>query len=394
MSTRSFALMGLWRTTKTMRFLKALLLTASAGLGGLAVAYASGLFEPLQAAYPRAVWPALGSFETISGQPEPLHYAPVLAALNTRGQDLFEDADSHALLVLRGDRIALETYADGYGPHTRFNSYSLIKSVVGALVLQAVSEGRIASLDDPVSAYLPDFGSERFGQQSVRSFLEMRSGLDFEQESADKQDRLVTYNPFGRLARLHAGGLASVEDELQVRSDRAGQFAYQNVNTAVLGHLLEKVHGRPLDHLLVERVWLPAGAARADWLRHGEEGSVTAYCCLYATASDWLKVGRFLAQNGTPERPFLSEELWNLYFGTGLSPKARTTGAYGTHIRHNILDRKGEALQGSFSYMMGQGGQIVYMMPAKDLVVVRFGDRHSLLHSTLYSAWNSLPSGN
>lgn len=373
-----------------MRILKALFLTAIAGFGGLAAAYAIGLFEPLQAAYPRSVWPALGSFKTIAGQPKPLHYAPALAQLNTQGQDLFKNSGSHALLVLRGERIVLETYADGYGPQTRFNSYSLIKSVVGALVLQAVSEGRITSLDDPINAYLSDLGPGLFGRQTVRSFLEMRSGLDFEKEGADKQDRLTTYNPFGRLARLHAGGLASVEDELQIRSDRVGQFAYQNVNTAVLGHLLEKVHGRPLDHLLVERVWLPAGASRADWLRHGEEGSVTAYCCLYATASDWLKVGRFLAQNGTPERSFLSEELWNLYFGTGLSSKARTKGAYGTHIRHNILDRKGEALQGSFSYMMGQGGQIVYMMPDKDLVVVRFGDRHSLLHSTLYSAWNSL----
>ena len=373
-----------------MRFLKALFLTAAVGLGGLAAAYASGLFEPLQAAYPRAVWPALGAFETIPGRQRPLHQAPVMAQLNDRGHELFKDAGSHALLVLRGDRLVLETYADGYGAQTRFNSYSIIKSVVGALVLQAVSEGRISSLDDPLSTYLPGFGPEAFGRQSVRSFLEMRSGLDFEQDGAGKEDRLVTYNPFGRLARLHAGGLASVEGDLQIRSDLVGRFAYQNVNTAVLGHLLEQVHGQPLDQLLAERVWLPAGAARADWLRHGDKGGVTAYCCLYATARDWLRVGRFLAQNGTPDHPFLTEDLWNSYFGRSVSRTDRAQGTYGAHLRHNVLDRPGEALQGEFSYMMGQGGQIVYMMPDKDLVVVRFGERHSLLHSTLYSAWNSL----
>ncbi|WP_269583207.1 serine hydrolase domain-containing protein [Roseibium sp. Sym1] len=358
------------------------------------MAYASGLFEPLQAAYPRSVWPALGSFETIPGQPRPLHQVPALAQLNTRGQDLFKDSGSHALLVLHGGRLVLENYADGYGPQTRFNSYSLIKSVVGALVLRAVSEGKISNLDDPVGTYLSGFGTEDFRNRPVGSFLEMRSGLDFEADGADKQDRLTTYNPFGKLAQLHAGSISAVEDQLKVSPEKMDLFVYQNVNTAVLGHVLETVYGRPLHQLVTERIWLPAGAGEAHWLRHGKDGPVTAYCCLYATPKDWLRVGRYLMTNGTPERPFLPQNLWGDYFGAGLSGKGRSDGTYGSHIRHNVLDRPGEALQGPFSYMMGQGGQIVYIMPGEDLVVVRFGERHSLLHSTLYSAWNSLAGKN
>ena len=60
------------------------------------------------------------------------------------------------------------------------------------------------------------------------------------------------------------------------------------------------------------------------------------------------------------------------------------------HVFQNILDRDGEKLQGPFAYMMGRGGQTVYMMPQHDLVVVRFGDGLPLLHSTLYAASDSL----
>ena len=60
-------------------------------------------------------------------------------------------------------------------------------------------------------------------------------------------------------------------------------------------------------------------------------------------------------------------------------------------VYHNVLDRPGEALQGRFTYMFGSGGQIVYMMPQRKLVVVRFGRQMQLLHSTLYAAWRSLP---
>ncbi|MCX2723545.1 serine hydrolase [Roseibium salinum] len=228
----------------------------------------------------------------------------------------------------------------------------------------------------------------------MRSFLEMRSGLEFEEDGADKQNRLAAYNPFGNLARLHAGGLSAVEGQLAVLPQNRDGFSYQNVNTAVLGRLLSEVYRQPLHDILAQKIWQPAGAAEAFWLRHGEASEVTAYCCLFATPRDWIGVGRFLMENGSRAEPFLRDDLWQEFFGSGLGRQDLVDGSYGLHVRHNILDRQGQALQGPFTYMMGQGGQIVYIMPEKDLVVVRFGEQHSLLHSTLYSAWNSLTAGN
>jgi hypothetical protein len=47
-------------------------------------------------------------------------------------------------------------------------------------------------------------------------------------------------------------------------------------------------------------------------------------------------------------------------------------------------------LQGRFTYLLGQGGQTLYLMPQHGLVVYRAGENIQLLHSTLYGAWNSV----
>jgi CubicO group peptidase (beta-lactamase class C family) len=95
-------------------------------------------------------------------------------------------------------------------------------------------------------------------------------------------------------------------------------------------------------------------------------------------------VGRFLRDNGRPGEPFLPEALWRDLLLPDLGAEARREGTYGFQVRHDVLDRKGEALQGPFAYFMGHGGQMVYVLPEQDAVVVRFGERPQLLHSTLY----------
>lgn len=372
-----------------MNFLKLSALLLILFCAGLAAAYGTGLFNAFSAGYPPVMWPASGDYEVVPGAPVPIPRHPDFQKLDQRGVELFEGAESRALLAMHEGRLVLERYAERVSHGTRLNSYSLVKSLVGALVLKAQAEGRIESLDDPVGTYLPGFGSKAFQARPIRSFLEMRSGLDFERDGADKPDRVISYNPFGALARLHVGGVAVIEEELEINRLKADRFSYQNVNTAILGALLSKVYGRPLPGLLAEKVWQPAGARDAHWLQHAEAGEVTAYCCLYASPRDWVLVGRFLMRNGKPGTPFLPEDVWRQFFGLHHHPTDLVEGVYGLHVRHNILDREGEDLQGTFTYMMGQGGQIVYMMPDKDLVVVRFGEKHSLLHSTLYSAWNS-----
>jgi len=164
-----------------------------------------------------------------------------------------------------------------------------------------------------------------------------------------------------------------------------GKFHYQNLNTALLGLVLESTYDKPLDILLFEKIWQPAGATGFKWRKYSNLDAVSAYCCLYATIKDWALVANFLMQNGGDEQ-FLPTELYNYFLGRDFSDHLLRDGEYRGQIRYDILDRKGEAIQGPFLYFMGQGGQTTYLVPQQELIVVRFGGKHQLLHSTLYEA--------
>ena len=351
--------------------------------------------------FPAAVWPAPGSFAEVRGATAkaPASAGQPLGVFDQRLQELLAERHATAFLAARNGRVVLEHYAEGLGTETLFNSYSLIKSLVGTLVLKAVSEGKTDGLDVPLGAYLDDIGDAALRAVPIRAFLEMRSGVHFEAGPAKqlsgapvKDLESAFANPFGPLVRLHMLGLEAVASGLTSDATTRGRLNYQNINTAILGALLERVYGKPLPDILAAKIWQPSGAAPAVWRRYTEDGTVSAYCCLYARARDWVKVATFLSRNGNGA-PFLSQDLWREFFGQHFSEAQLRKGQYGLHARHDILDREGEALQGRFTYFLGRGGQIVYMMPERSLVVVRFGEGLQLLHSTLYATWRSLHPG-
>lgn len=389
----------LWRSHWIRRILVILLLTLFTG-GISALVFAPYLPRLVAEGYPAPQWPGSGVFAKIPGAEEhPDATAgpktPIKASLGDMSNSLFGKDGGQALLVHRDGAIVLEHYADGVDGQTRFNSYSLAKSLVGALVLRAVTRTLIGGLQDPVGKYLPEVGDQAFRAVPLAAFLRMRSGVVFSESGlkassvpGDKDIETLLINPFGPMARLHMGGLADLGPGLRVDPSDI-EFSYQNVNTAILGAVLEKVYGQGLESVLAKEIWIPAGAQAADWRRYDETLSVTPYCCLYARPRDWLKVALFLMKNG--DGKFLRQDLWSDYFGRTLAEADRRKGAYGLHVYQNVLDRAGEPLQGPFSYMFGSRGQVVYMMPGKKLALVRFGDGIPLLHSTLYGAWRSLP---
>lgn len=314
-----------------------------------------------------------------------------LRPMSPRLSELFDTSQGSAFLVLREGRIVQERYAEGYNAATRFNSYSMAKSLVGALVLKAIAEGRIESLDEKMARLLPATVGSEIADVTVRQALDMASGIDFEPGgdagaagADDKSLDAERYNPFGRLARLHAFGPTAIIPSLTVSPGKTGSFRYQNVNTALLGAMLEATYGIALPQLLSQKLWKLAGAANASWRLHPLSGATTAYCCIFATARDWALVGRYLISNGSRDAPFLPDELWRYWVGSDIPAEMRRSGVYRTQMRYDVLDRPGERLVGPFAYFLGQGGQVVYLKPEDDLVVVRFGAAIQLLHSTLY----------
>ena len=364
------------------------------GAVGMALAYAPYLPQLVLEGYPPLIAPERGNFALLLGAAEPRDLG---AAAGLASAEFASDLDAQfvnsggtAFLVYRDGRLALEHYGQGISATTRLNSFSMVKTLVGALLYKALAEGRLADFNVTLGQFFPD--APHIGSVSLQSLLTMRSGIAFEAGGligASGQKTEVTPSPFSPMAALHFAGLPAILGRLAADGTVEHPFSYQNANTALLGAVLEQLYQRPLAELLDEKIWRPAGAGEAQWRQPGAGEPVSAYCCLYATARDFVRIGVFLSENGTPGEPFLPEALWREFLGFDVPYEARAHGHYGNHVLQDVLDRPGEPLQGPFTYLFGQNGQTMYLMPERRLVVFRSGQHEQLLHSALYAAWRA-----
>ncbi|TDD01196.1 class A beta-lactamase-related serine hydrolase [Nonomuraea deserti] len=134
----------------------------------------------------------------------------------------------------------------------RFRIASLTKSMVAAVVLQLVREGRV-SLEEKIATRLPGLveGDDRI---TVRHLLNHTGGLaDYAQapEFADPARFGKTYTP---------RQLVAVAERLP-RPER-GRFSYSNTGYILLGLLVEKVTGHDLGAELERRIFRPAMMTR------------------------------------------------------------------------------------------------------------------------------------
>ena len=162
-------------------------------------------------------------------------------------------SDTTAFLIVKGDILLYEGYFNGAGPDSVQTSMSIAKSVLGALVGIAVGEGRIGSVDDPITRYVPELAERdpRFGQITLRHLLNMTSGLRYEEGGGPWGDDTATYYA----PDLRALALEGTE----VVEAPGRRFHYNNFNPLLVGLTLERAVGTPVASYLEARLWRPLG---------------------------------------------------------------------------------------------------------------------------------------
>jgi CubicO group peptidase (beta-lactamase class C family) len=156
--------------------------------------------------------------------------------------------------------------------------------------------------------------------------------------------------------------------ERPVAAPPGERFNYNGGATALLGAILQKAAGRPLDAFAREALWQPLGATEAEWIRYPSgQGDVVAPWGLRLRPRDFAKVGQL----------FLSGGAWN---GTRLVPAAYIRDAVSPHVSgpdgyllgyHIWL---GRSLAGGrevrWAAASGLGGQWAFVAPEVDLVAI------------------------
>ena len=197
------------------------------------------------------------------------------------------------LLIIRDGEILLERYQYDRGPDNRFVSHSMAKSIVSLGVGLALAEKKIASLDVPVSTYVPGLAGSAYGETSIRHLLRMSSGVRFTEE----YDRTDDLSKFSRL-RNAKGTIEALRAFTQREAGQGSRFSYASSETVVLTALLRAVTGTTVSEYLSERLWQPMGAeAYATWVKSAD-GLEAGGGGFNAVLRDYGRLGMLLANDG------------------------------------------------------------------------------------------------
>lgn len=265
-----------------------------------------------------------------------------------------------ALLVAHQGQLIHEQYFDRHNKQMVSNSFSIAKTITTLLAGKAIEDGFIESLDQNVSEFLPQYNYSPADELTLRDLVRMSSGMDW-QESY--------YHPFNVTTAAYYGNhLDDLILSRKIIQSPGRKFSYQSGDTQLLGMILTKVLPESLSTYLSQKIWQPMGMEfPAYWSMDKTTGTEKTYCCLHATARDFLRIGQLFLQEGQWDgKQLISAEFLKMM----RMPGFEETPQYGAGL---WLDDEYES---PFYLLRGHLGQYVIVIPDQELVICRLGNRY------------------
>jgi CubicO group peptidase (beta-lactamase class C family) len=284
--------------------------------------------------------------------------------LNSVMLSYLQQYKSAAFVVVQNGKLLHETYFSPYTESSRTNSFSIAKTITTMQVGLAVQQGLIPSFDTPITQFLPEFaGNARASKATISQVSAMKAGHDWTEN----------YKlPFNVTTDLYYGKDA---ENLVLKQDferePGTEYEYSSGSTQLLGVILKRAIQKKnpqsnISEHLSQSLWQPLGMEKDAIYtldRAGEDGGMErSYCCIFATARDFAKLGQLLLQDGQ----------WG---GKQLLEKA-----FVDRMRKpDLQPYYGHSLWMDWTYkhpfyaMQGHQGQYVVVVPSLQLVVVRVG---------------------
>ena len=185
-----------------------------------------------------------------------LMFSPVGA--DRLSQDQIERLRSEALasrsdaFLVWQDGVLLVDYSSPDSPEL-IESMSVTKSVVALAIGKLLTEGKLSSVDQPVSDFYPEWKQGLKRKITIRHLLSHTSGL---QNVPHTREEIYPAPDFVQLA------LAA-----ELTSEPGQEFSYNNKAVNLLSGLVEKCSGQRLDDYVADHLFNELGIERYEWFR-------------------------------------------------------------------------------------------------------------------------------
>ena len=211
-----------------------------------------------------------------------------LAALTARAKETGSDS----VVVYRNGEELLDYHSSK--PAEPMYLMSATKSVVALVIGVAIAEGKIKSIDEPVSDFYPELNQGRKKLLTIRQLLSMTTGIQ--------------HNGFGdEIYAAPDSVKLALAAELQTTPGAA--FSYNNKSINLLAGIIRMATGEPLDTYADEKLFAPMQFDMWRW-EHDNSGTPNAFADLALQPKDFAKLGLLAIQRGQWQGKQLVPAAW------------------------------------------------------------------------------------
>lgn len=286
--------------------------------------------------------------------------------LNT--EQFLKDSATSGLLVLKNNNIVYQQYSEGDTEDSRHISFSMSKSLISALIGIAIEEGKIKSIKQALTEYVPMLKNTGYDGVTIEQALNMASGVKFNEDYADPDSDI---NRFGQ-----ALALGDSFDEFAaslVREKEPGTFHhYVSIDTQVLAMALTRAVGKTITEYSQEKIWSKIGTEHDAYWIVDDHGMEMALGGLNASLRDYTRLGRLYLNQGNWNGEQIVPKQWvadsiktdKPYLVPGKNPLSTSIWGYGFQwwVPENP--------DGDFM-AVGIYDQFIYIYPKQNLIITK-----------------------
>lgn len=290
-------------------------------------------------------------------------------------QDWINESYTDGLLVLKGDQIITEFYANDFAPEVAHLGQSVSKSLVGILAGVLHGEG-LLDLAAPLSDIVPELKTSGYADCTVDQALNMESGVRFVEDYGVAGSDMTRLDIASGWRPVRQGDIKSTIRDIMLTLPKErphGQkFSYRSIETDVIAWALERVSGCDLAALLSDRIWQKLGCEHDGFFTVDGAGTALADGGFNATMRDYTRFAKLVLDGGQVAGQQIVPESWingicqaadTSKFGapyTSLSPY----GAYRGFWWVNDIENGVFMARGVF-------GQLIFIDRSADVLVVK-----------------------
>jgi CubicO group peptidase (beta-lactamase class C family) len=313
--------------------------------------------------------------------PLPVAATPVVSAAALDSADAYaRETKSQGLVVWQGGAVQAAKFYGGFKPDELIASKSMAKMVVGIVIGRAIALGHIKSLDQPVSDFITEWqGTDKEGP-TIRQFLQNSSGIS-----------RFSYNDFKPWSQTMREYLSDRHEEILINETKRDyepgtEYDYSMITSDVLALVVERATGMRYADFLGKELLAPIGAAGGTVYVNRPGGLAHSGCCLMLPAESFVRIGALMARDGVwegqrllPEgwvketvTPSPANPKWGLHMWIG-SPCVKRLRWFPERSQPVGVLHSECYLADDLFLFDGSGNQAMWIVPSKDLVVLRFG---------------------